>query len=78
MIGSYSSSNFMLSAGAGGSGTVITDPPVVGGGVQNANIALFGNYIAGSFVTAAGQGGAVSSEAAPSVSEQPALTRPHA
>jgi hypothetical protein len=58
-----SSSDFKFSTGASGSGTIITDPSVVAGGVQSANAALFGNYIAASFVTAAGgQGGAVFGE----------------
>jgi hypothetical protein len=57
----------------------ITDPTAVtqGGSVQSANIALFGNYIAGSFVTAAGgAGGSVVSDNAQG--EPPLLTHPHA
>jgi hypothetical protein len=56
-----SSSDFKFSTGASGSGTIITDPSVVAGGVQSANAALFGNYIAASFVTAAGGQGVRSS-----------------
>jgi hypothetical protein len=48
--GAYVTSDFHLSGGSGGSGTIITDPTVVGGGVQSANIALLGNYIAAGFV----------------------------
>jgi hypothetical protein len=73
MTGSYFTSNFILSAGAGG-GTIITDPS--GGRVHSVDVALFGNYIAGSFVTAAGQGGTVISNTAQG--EQPLLTQPHA
>jgi autotransporter passenger strand-loop-strand repeat protein len=76
MTGAYVTSDFTLSAGSGGSGTIITDPSVVAGGIQSPNIALFGNYIAGSFVIAAGQGGTVVSNTAQS--EQPLLTHPHA
>jgi hypothetical protein len=72
MLGSYSSSNFTLSAGAGGSGTIITDPS---GPLYSANLALLGNYIAGSLVTAAAQGGTVISNT--SQGEQPLLTHPH-
>jgi hypothetical protein len=77
--GAYVTSDFHLSGGSGGSGTIITDPTVVGGGVQSANIALLGNYIAAGFVTAAGgHGGTIISEAAQSVNQQPLLTHPHA
>jgi hypothetical protein len=76
LIGSYSAGNF---SSASLSGTLeITDPAAVaqGGTVQSANIALFGNYIAGSFVTAAGgQGGSVVSTT--SQGEPPLLTHPH-
>jgi hypothetical protein len=75
MTGAYVTSDFTLTAGSGGSGTVITDPSVVAGGIQSPNIALFGNYIAGSFVIAAGQGGTVVSNTAQC--EQPLLTHPH-
>jgi hypothetical protein len=73
MVGSYVTSNFTLSAGVVGSGTVITDPS--GGAAHSANLALLGNYIAGSLVTAAGQGGAVISNT--SQGEQTLLTHPH-
>ena len=44
-----------------------------------AAIALLGNYIAASFVTAAdGHGGTVISEAAQTANQQPLLTHPHA
>jgi hypothetical protein len=77
MTGAYVTSDFTLAAGSGGSGTVITDPSVVAGGMQSPNIVLFGNYIAGSFVTAtAGQGGTGLSNTAQG--EQPLLTHPHA
>ena len=47
-------------------------------GAHAASIALLGNYIAASFVTAAdGQGGTLVSEAA-HVDHQSALTKPHA
>jgi hypothetical protein len=70
-IGKYTSANFHLAAGAGGSGTVITDPPASVG----ANVGLLGGYIAGSFVTAAGGwGGAILREEPPA---QQALLTPH-
>ena len=70
-------SDFHVSAGTGGT-VEITDPTVVGGGVQSANIALFGNYIAASFVTAAGgQGGTLVTEASQPANQQPLLTHPH-
>ena len=56
----------------------ITDPTMVpqGGSVQSANLALFGSYIAGSFVTAAGgAGGPLASPT--SDSQRPPLTHPH-
>jgi hypothetical protein len=76
MIGTYSSGNFKVTAGQGNT-VEITDPTAVtqGGSVQSANIALLGNYIAGSLVTAGGQGGAVVSNTAQG--EQPLLTHPH-
>jgi hypothetical protein len=42
LSGNYVTSDFHVSAGTGGT-VEITDPTVVGGGVQSANIALFGN-----------------------------------
>jgi hypothetical protein len=49
----------------------------LGGAVQSGNATLFGNYIAGSFVTVAG--GAGGSPATPtSDSQPPLLTHPHA
>jgi autotransporter passenger strand-loop-strand repeat protein len=76
LIGHYVTSDFHVSSGASGS-VEIVDPPVVPGGWQSPNIALFGNYIAGSFVTAAG--GAGGSLASPtSDSQPPLLTHPHA
>jgi autotransporter passenger strand-loop-strand repeat protein len=75
MTGAYVTSNFHLGSGSGGSGTVITDPSGVI--VQSADLALFGNYIAGSFVNAAGwQGGTVVSVTAQG--DQPLLAHPHA
>jgi hypothetical protein len=77
LVGSYSVGNFHITAGQGGT-LVITDPTTVaqGGSVQNANVALFGSYIAGSFLTAAGAAG---SPASPTSDSQPALlTHPHA
>jgi hypothetical protein len=48
-------------------------------GAHAAAIALLGNYIAASFVTAAdGHGGTVISEAAQTANQQPLLTQPHA
>jgi len=78
LIGSYSAGDFHVTAGQGGT-VEITDPTTVaqGGSVQSANLALFGSYIAGSFVTAAG--GAGGSSASPtSDSQPPLLTHPHA
>ena len=58
LAGRYVTSNFDLTSGAGGSGTIITDPPAPqGGNAHSANIALLGNYIA-SFA-AGGLGGFV-------------------
>ena len=78
MTGNYSSGNFHLTSGAGGSGTIITDPAVPNGGeVRGANIALFGNYMAASFVSAAdGHGGTLVTEL-PLTAGQPLLTTPH-
>ena len=47
-------------------------------GTHAAAIALLGNYIASSFVTAAdGHGGTLITEAAQSANQQPMLTPPH-
>jgi hypothetical protein len=56
----------------------IHDPGAVtgGGSVQSANISLFGNYIAGSFVIAGGAGGSHVSPT--SDSQPPLLTHPTA
>jgi hypothetical protein len=76
MIGAYSAGNFHVTAGQGGA-VEITDPAVVAGGgsVQSANLALFGNYIAGSFVTAGGWQGGTSIAAAPA--SEHILAAPH-
>ena len=73
LVGPYVTSNFTLSSGAGGS-TEIIDPPVAGG-VGSANAALFGSYMAASFVSAAGQfdGAAVATEGQ---TPHPVLTNP--
>ncbi len=74
-VGAYVTSDFHLSAGI--SGTVaITDPPVVGGGVQSANIALLGNYMASMFATSAFNGGSVTSDT--QTPQHTLLTHPHA
>jgi hypothetical protein len=86
--GSYVTSNFKLSAGPGGSGTIITDPAVpgggyatlgysAGGGMLAGDAALLGHYIATTFVTPAGSGGILSSEP-PLSPPLLALAHPHA
>jgi hypothetical protein len=77
MSGSYTSANFHLTSGTGGT-VEIFDPPIAAVGTHTANIALLGNYMAASFVTAAGGfGGAVIAEEA-QTPPQPLLTQPHA
>jgi hypothetical protein len=50
----------------------------VGDGAHSANVALLGNYMASSFVTAAdGHGGTLITEAS-QTAQQPLLTHPHA
>ena len=57
--GSYASGNFHFVSGADGN-VQITDPAIVNGGtVHSANIALFGNYMAGFVTEVGGNGGAV-------------------
>jgi hypothetical protein len=74
MIGSYTSANFHLAAGSGGSGTIITDPSAAP--AHSANVGLLGNYIAASFATvAAGNGGTPLGEATQTHSAL--LTNPH-
>jgi hypothetical protein len=74
MIGAYVTSNFHLGNATDGS-VLITDPPVA---VQSANAALLGNYVAASFVSAAGGiGGVVLTEPAQTANVQPSLTHPH-
>ena len=76
-VGAYTSGNFHLTSGAGGSGTIITDPAVPNGGeVHSANIALFGNYMAASFVSAAGGHGSTVHQS-PQANEQSHLAYPH-
>ncbi len=75
MVGHYTSASFHISAGTSGSIEII-DPPVVAGGWQSANIALFSNYIAASFVTSAIHGSTLTTETL--TSQQPLLTHPHA
>lgn len=48
LVGTYVTSNFHLGTGVGGS-VKITDPAMPSDGGVVANVALFGNYIAGSF-----------------------------
>ena len=75
LTGRYVTSNFELTSGAGGSGTIITDPPAPQGGeVHSANIALLGNYIA-SFA-AGGHGGFVVSHGL-DIEPPPPLVHPH-
>ncbi len=75
LIGSYATPNFVLGAATDNS-VLITDPSVVTGGGHSANVALFGNYLAASFVAA---GGAVFAEhaAADQVSPVSLLAKPH-
>ncbi len=75
LIGTYSSGNFQIGSGAGGT-VEITDPAVVNGGeVHSANIALFGSYIAG--FAAGGRGGFVVSHGL-EIELPPPLVHPHA
>jgi Glycosyl hydrolase family 12 len=75
LAGHYVTSNFHISSGAGGS-VEIVDPPVVAGGfVQSANIALFGCYVAASFVTAA-DGATLIAETPETTSPAPLLGHP--
>lgn len=81
IVGSHVTSDFKLRAGSGGSGIITTDPagslqPVTN--VRSANAALFGSYLAGSFVTAAGgNGGTVNTEMPDATIPAPMLTHPH-
>jgi hypothetical protein len=73
-VGAYSSGNFKIVGGSGGT-VEITDPAVVNGGV--ANIALLGNYMAATFVTGAdGHGGTLVTQEPDS--QPPSLSHPHA
>ena len=75
LAGSYVTSDFQLASGAGGSGTIITDPAVANGGnAHSANIALLGSYIAG--FAADGRGGSVVSNAE-LIEPPPPLVHPH-
>ena len=75
LIGTYSSGNFHISSGAGGT-VEITDPAVPNGGeVHSANIALFGSYIA-SFA-GGGHGGLVITSTG-QTDQPPLLVHPHA
>ena len=75
LIGTYSSGNFHITSGAGGT-VEITDPAVVNGGeVHSANIALFGSYIA-SFA-GGGHGGLVITSTG-QIDQPPLLVHPHA
>jgi hypothetical protein len=51
LAGSYVTSDFHLSAGPGGSGTVLTDPST--NSIHSANLALLGNYMAAGLTGAA-------------------------
>ncbi len=78
MVDKYVTANFLISSGTGGS-VEIVDPPIVAGSVQSANIALFGNYLPASFVTAAnGYGGTVLADGLRTARRQPLLAPPHA
>ncbi len=77
MIGTYTLASFKLGHDASGH-VEITDPPVAAASVHSANLALLGNYIAASFVSAAfDHGGTVITEAAQAANQQPLLTHPH-
>jgi hypothetical protein len=74
--GSYVSSNFHLGVDSGGH-VEITDPPVANGSYSS-NIALLGQYMAGSFATAAaGQGHTALGEAGQAADQQQTLVLPH-
>ena len=75
LIGTYSSGNFHITSGAGGT-VEITDPTAVVNGDTVSNLALFTNYIAAGFVTASAGYGGVFSEAAQD-KEQSHLAHPH-
>ena len=77
-VGAYTSGDFHLTSGAGGSGTIITDPACPPRQqVHGANIALFGSYIAASFVSAAGGNGSTLVTESPQANEQSHLAYPH-
>ena len=86
LVGNYTSAHFQITSGASGS-VEITDPRAgeqpPGGtlelaGIPSANIALLANYMAASFVTAAGiAGGTVITQEAQAAIQQPLLTHPH-
>ena len=75
LVGHYVTSNFHIGSGIGGSVEII-DPPVVAGGIQSANIALLGNYMASMFVTSAVHGGTLITDT--QTPQQSLLTHPHA
>jgi hypothetical protein len=53
LVGHYTTANFKIGKDANGDVSIV-DPPVAPGGAQSANPALFGNYIAASFVSGGG------------------------
>ena len=75
LSGHYTSANFHITAGVGGS-VEIVDPPVAAPpAVVSADLALFVNYLAASFPAVAHHGGFVTELSQPA-GEQPLLTHP--
>jgi len=76
LSGHYTSANFHITAGVGGS-VEIVDPPVAAppAAVVSADLALFVNYVAASFPAVAHQGGFATDLSQPA-GEQPLLTHP--
>jgi fibronectin-binding autotransporter adhesin len=76
LSGHYTSANFNITAGVGGS-VEIVDPPVAAppAAVVSADLALFVNYVAASFPAVAHQGGFATDLSQPA-GEQPLLTHP--
>jgi autotransporter passenger strand-loop-strand repeat protein len=76
LSGHYTSANFHITAGVGGS-VEIVDPPVAAppAAFVSADLALFVNYVAASFPAVAHQGGFATDLSQPA-GEQPLLTHP--
>jgi autotransporter passenger strand-loop-strand repeat protein len=73
LVGHYTTANFKLGKDSNGDVTIV-DPPVAAGGGQSTNLALFGSYIAASFVSGGGIIG--TGPAQPPETSDPPLTHP--